>query len=94
MLNIGTVNMCVLFLEVQDHPQLKTGVRDCNFNLIVARLLLSFLQKRMLIDVEYTPDLFILHIQILVRLRRAPTSFLHGRSPLHKRLRSSTGANL
>ncbi len=45
-----------LVLEVQQCPELKAGIGDRQLDTVIARLLASVRQVRMLVDIEDTPD--------------------------------------
>jgi len=51
--------ICRVILEVEEGPELKTGIGDRQANPMVARLLTGVRKVRMLVDVEHAPDLII-----------------------------------
>ncbi len=71
-----SLDMSTLILKVQQRPELKTWIRNSDVYLIVVRLLLSFRQERVLVNIEHTPRDIVLQILIFASLGDPVRGFL------------------
>jgi cobalamin synthase len=62
---------------MQQCPEFEGRIRERNLDTIISSLLLGLGNKRVLIDVEHTPDIVVLLIVILLTLCVGHGGFLH-----------------
>ncbi len=89
-----SVDVSVPLLKVEKSPQLEAGIRDRDLYAIVASLLLSVGQVRMLINVENAPGNIKPQIMIFVTLGGFLSGPLNFDGPLDQRLWRSARLDL